>query len=144
MPVSSAIDLACHSSDFILSGRIMIEITSGREHPREEKCSIDRGQLALPRPSASFHVEEVIVEAFVSSTVRIRALFAGSKEAQRRQCSLNRLFARDQVVLNANWIRRQRHANSRNARRPALFGAINNQAVIGIDLVDKVFERVEL
>lgn len=93
---------------------------------------------------AVLHVKEVIIATLVTSRVHARALLAVGKETQSLQSLLDRFLARDEVMLNSNWISCDGHTDGRYARRPAFFGAIDDQAVNRIDLVYKIFEGIAL
>src|ERR1700722_4145963 len=70
------------------------EIAGHRKNTGHEYGSIDRRQFTLQSSAASLHVEEMVVEPFISRGIGFRALRAGMKEPQKRQSPVDCLRSR--------------------------------------------------
>ena len=86
----------------------------------------------------------MIIETFVAGGLWTLALLALGKETQRRQGSLDRAAAGKKATLDAERISRKRQTRCRDTGGKIFLGAINNQTIGGIDLVQEIFEGVRL
>jgi hypothetical protein len=61
------------------------EVACRRKNTRYEYGSINCRQFTLLGSAAGLHVQEMVVETFVSRGIRLWTLMAGMKEPQKRQ-----------------------------------------------------------
>ncbi len=85
LPVGAGVKVVRQPAQFGFPGLRPVEIGGSRQHAGDQQCRIDGRQLAPPRPPACLHVEEVIIEPLVAGRIRLAALLAAGKKAQRRQ-----------------------------------------------------------
>jgi len=80
VPVGAFVKCLSERAKLALSFCVSVEITCGSECAGEKICRVDRREFAVARTTASLHVEEVIVEAFVTSGVSLFAVWSVMKE----------------------------------------------------------------
>src|ERR1039457_7715993 len=64
---------------------LLSEITCHRKNTGHEYAGINRRQFTLQGSAAGLHIEEMVIEPFVSRGSLFRTLMPGMKEPQKRQ-----------------------------------------------------------
>ena len=81
---SASVRISCSSAE------VVPEIGRRRQHARQQKRRIDRGQLTLPDTPSGLHIEEMVIEAFVARGLRLPPLGAVVEEPQGCERSFRR------------------------------------------------------
>jgi hypothetical protein len=89
-------------------------------------------------------MEKVIIETTITGCVGRSSLWTLPEEAQRGESSTYCFLAGDEAVLYANWVNGQGHTDNSNTRRPAFFGAVNDQTIGGVYLSPEILKRFSL
>ncbi len=90
------------------------------------------------------HVEEVIVEALVAGGVWFRAVRTVPEKAECSKSSFNRVVARDEFTLDANWICGKGKAGGSDAAGRSLARAVRHQAILRIRLLQEIIKSKTL
>jgi hypothetical protein len=130
--------------DLLLVFAVLIEKRRGGEHAGEQETSIDGRQFTQTGSASGGHVEKMIVEPLVPRCIRLRSLYAGRKESQRRQRALDRVGARHPAARHAHWIDGERETHGGDARGRARLRSVSHETIHGIGLVEEVLEGVML
>jgi hypothetical protein len=100
LPVGAAIQDVGKSPDFALLFRVPVEIGGASEHSRKKERRVDGRELAVPNPAATLHVEEVVVEAFVTGGIALRSVWTAVKESEAAQHEFGSELARDHTAFD--------------------------------------------
>src|SRR5579862_9090022 len=88
-PINSPVKHVGKFPYFAFLFTLSAEIVGRRKNTCDEYGRVNGRQFALPRTASRLHVEEVVVEPFVSRRIRLRTLMAGMKKSKKRECSLD-------------------------------------------------------
>src|SRR5262249_27095216 len=104
--VNTAVESLGQSPDLLLLLRIVIEVDANGENACQQQRRVESGQLALPGAPPRLHVEEVVVEPFVTRGIRFRPLRALPKVPRGRETSLRGRRPRDTAMFDHAWVSR--------------------------------------
>src|ERR1700734_2837753 len=93
-PVDAAVKQISKFPYLAFSVALSGEIGCHGQHTGDEYRGINGRQFASPSSPARLHVNEMVVEAFISRSVRFETLMAGMKKPKNRQSSLDRIRTR--------------------------------------------------
>src|SRR5215212_757695 len=111
LPIRPRIKRTGEFPDLALIFCLAIEIAGRRECAGDQVGSINGRDLRLHCTPPGLHVEEVIIEAFMTSCVRLCSLRAIVKESQRRQRSTHSFGSTHVLPLGCDRIRGERKAD---------------------------------
>jgi len=141
VPVDAAVEVVRELAQLALVGARLVEVRGGGEHAGEKQRAVDQRQLALPRPRAAVHVQEVEVEAVTAGRSGLTALVAVPEEAQGREAALHRRRARHPAAFDRDRIHRQRETRHRDARVRTGARGVGDEAIGGVRVRNKIVER---
>src|SRR4029453_790485 len=110
IPVGPTVERIGQVSDLDLVGGVAVEISGDRQGTGEQECRVDGGKLAFPNAATGFDVQEMVEEAFVTSSVRIGTLRACEQVPQSFQGDLGGEVPVEDSALDDDGNRRQPNA----------------------------------
>src|ERR1035437_1478207 len=84
-PVRAQVECIGQRADFIFGIRCCVKISARSECACQKKCAVDSRQLTSPRAATGLHVDEMVIETFVTRGVRLRTLRTVPEKSQRCQ-----------------------------------------------------------
>ena len=115
LPIDAAVKHISKFPYLAFSVALSGEIGCHGQHTGHEYRGINGRQFASPSPTAGLDVNEMVVEAFISRSVRFGTLMAGMKKPKNRQSSLDRVRTRKQFSFYRYDINAEPHPHRRYA-----------------------------